>query len=115
MQASIDMMSGTIHAEERDYKTAYSYFYEAFEAFNQLNDEEEALPCLKYMLLSKVASGNAADVQALLNGKQGLKYAGIDLDAMRGISKAHEKRSLEAFESAVHEYSKRTLESLLFR
>jgi 26S proteasome regulatory subunit N6 len=74
-QGTIDLQSGILHAEEKDYKTGFSYFFEAFEAFNAL-DDPRAVFCLKYMLLCKIMINQADDVGSLISSKAGLKYTG---------------------------------------
>ncbi|KAJ3550140.1 hypothetical protein NMY22_g617 [Coprinellus aureogranulatus] len=51
---SLPHRSGVLHAEDKDYTTAYSYFFEAFENFSAQGDDTAALGALKYMLLCKV-------------------------------------------------------------
>lgn len=47
-------VAGIIHAaEEKDWKTAYSYFFEAFEGYDSI-DSPRAITALKYMLLCKI-------------------------------------------------------------
>lgn len=123
-------------AEDHDFKTAYSHFYEAFKNFDANEDEVNARKALKYMCLAKVCFSNSklqdnsylknfctklfqkkkiespsrplflsfqimlneeAEVRLLLSSKQAVKYSGRDLDVMKDIAIAFEKRSLQNY------------------
>lgn len=108
LQAEIDMQSGTLHAQEKDYKTAFSYFFEAFEGYSNLGNPM-ATRCLKYMLLSKIMNHHPEDVQNILSSKNVIKSQAVEskspeVEAMRNISKAYQNRSLHAFEDCVKSY-----------
>mmetsp|Transcript_41300 Transcript_41300/g.98896 ORF Transcript_41300/g.98896 Transcript_41300/m.98896 type:complete len:486 (-) Transcript_41300:1068-2525(-) len=134
LQASIDTMSGTIHTEEGDYNTAHSYFLEAFEQLDQMNEQTMAVPCLKYMMLCRILdsltktlklsakgaigadkSGSVLDISTLLTSRQAVKYAGRDLDAMTAVAKAASERSLNGFEKVLEEYPDELQTDLLIK
>ncbi|THH13833.1 hypothetical protein EW146_g6436 [Bondarzewia mesenterica] len=104
LQAALDLHSGILHAEDRDYTTAYSYFFETFENLSA-QDDPKALGALKYMLLCKVMLNLPEDVTSLLSIKLALKYAQLrDVESMRAVARAHQNRNLADFEKALRDY-----------
>lgn len=112
MQADIDLQSGTLHAEDKDYKTAYSYYFEAFEQLHNL-DDPRAGSALKYMLLCKVMAGQAADVASLIQSKAGVKYVGPQVESMKAIAHAYSERSLHLFQKALDDFKGALVEDKL--
>lgn len=109
LQAEIDCTSGILHAEERDYKTAFSYFFESFEQYNTL-DDSKAVTVLKYMLLAKIMLNQADDVPSIISSKAGLKYTGLEVDAMRAVAKAYHDRSLQEFQDILKQYKEQLVD-----
>jgi 26S proteasome regulatory subunit N6 len=134
LQADIDSMSGTIHTEEADYNTAHSYFLEAFEQLDQMNQQEEAVQALKYMMLCRIldslraalqlsASGTVGskssksevDISGIISGRQGVKYAGKDIDAMSAIATAASHRNLKEFQTVLETFPEELQQDLLIK
>ncbi|KAH7107706.1 proteasome regulatory particle subunit [Auriculariales sp. MPI-PUGE-AT-0066] len=104
LQAALDLQSGILHAEDKDYKTAYSYFFETFENLSQ-QDDPKALNSLKYMLLCKIMLNLPEDVTSLLSIKLALRYAQLkEVESMRAVARAHQNRNLAEFEKALRDY-----------
>lgn len=113
VQGALDLQSGILHAaDERDFKTAFSYFYEAFEGFDSV-DNAKALTSLKYMLLCKIMLGQSDDVNQIVSGKLAITYSGRHIDAMKSVAEASHKRSLADFQQTLKDYKKELAEDVI--
>ncbi|KAJ6243870.1 26s proteasome non-atpase regulatory subunit 11 [Anaeramoeba flamelloides] len=123
LQAELDMMGGILHTEEKDYKTAFSYFFEAFEGYVSISNDlrgkkrlekrkrksaeeydQKASFTLKYMLMSKIMMGHPEDIQSIINSKAGTRYLTNEVEAMKRVAETYSKRSLIEFNEVVEEY-----------
>ncbi|KZF25256.1 PCI-domain-containing protein [Xylona heveae TC161] len=104
LQAGLDMQSGMLHAEDKDFNTAFSYFIEALEGYHAQDERQKAQAALQYMLLCKIMLNLGDDVNQIMTSKQALRYAGKNLEAMKAVARAHSNRSLEEYERALSDY-----------
>ncbi|KAI4244621.1 MAG: hypothetical protein L6R42_010402 [Xanthoria sp. 1 TBL-2021] len=104
LQAGLDMQSGMLHAEDKDFNTAFSYFIEALEGYHSQEETQKATSALQYMLLCKIMLNLVDDVNNLMTSKQAMKYSGKNLEAMKSVARAHSNRSLEEYERALSNY-----------
>nr|OQO29741.1 hypothetical protein B0A51_02288 [Rachicladosporium sp. CCFEE 5018] len=74
------------------------------EGYSSHDETLKATAALQYMLLCKVMLNLNDDVNSLMTSKHAIKYAGKNLDAIKAIGRAHQNRSLEEYESALHAY-----------
>lgn len=105
VQSRIDAQAGALSAEDRDYKTAYSYFFEGFEAASHMGEIDAARAALRRMLLAKIMNGDTDEAMAIINGKHGVEHAGDSIEAMRAVAQAYKERSLHSFLRAQREYA----------
>ena len=83
-------MSGLIAADEKDYTTAYSYFYETFEGYRSLNDPLAAT-AFKFMLFSKIMNKQSDDALNLIYSAVALKYQNKEVEAMKEVAQANKQ------------------------
>lgn len=117
VQAELDLLSGVLNAEDKDFKTAFSYFYESFESFNLTSsNEEKTIKVLKYMLLSKIMLSLIDDVNNILNNKSVAKYSdNREIEAMKLVSKLYANRSLKEFEDCLTAYNNELTKDIIIR
>ncbi|KAL7715952.1 Proteasome regulatory subunit [Entamoeba marina] len=98
LQGELDLLSGFLNGEEKDYITAASYFYEAFENYHSLSLKEQTISSLKYLILMKLMQKKVPDIDSVLNTKNAINYSDdIEIVAIKEVSKAFTERSLELY------------------
>ena len=81
-------MSGTLHCEEGDYKTSFSYFLESYEAFDS-QDDPRALRSLKVLAMLSFHQLNAGSIlRTKASGQQRDVVASVDFTETDAI-KSH--------------------------
>lgn len=115
LQAQIDLMSGLISADEKDYTTAYSYFYETFEGYRSMNELLKAGNAFKFMLFSKIMNKMSDDALNLINSAISLKFQSKSVEAMKEVALANKQKNLYQFSTCATRYEKELFDDQVIR
>ena len=110
LQGQLDLESGILFNDDGDYRTASSYFAEAFDAFSNAGDVR-AIDALKYRLLCRILDGKADECQAieaaaaisLQNSKIGGIQKNEEIETMMKIAHASKDKSLHELVKVINE------------
>lgn len=103
LQSEIDTQSGIVNAQDKDFKTAYSYFFEAFEVYHTNQDPTKASKMFQYMVLCKMMVNSNDEVKNLLGGKYSLVYTNEDIQLIRKMANANRSKSLKDFQDILQD------------
>ena len=113
LQGQLDLESGIIFTEEKEYRTASSYFTEAFDAFSNAKDKR-ALDSLKYGLLCRILDGKPGQCEtmaksaalALSHANGGETVNNSEIEAVLEIARAAEAKSLKQLSEVMEKRGK---------
>ena len=84
---------------------SYSYFFESFENSVSLNNSVLLTRLLKYMLFSKLLTGDVSGITSLVMMKQFLAYRSTtSVQAMLAAADAYKEKSLEKFHAVKEKF-----------
>ena len=115
LQAQIDKISGLISADERDYKTAYSYFYETFECYRSMNEFDQAGVAFKFMLFSKIMDKHSQDALQLINSSISLRFQNRHIEAMKEVANAAKNQNLLQFSRCATTYERELMDDFVIK
>lgn len=73
------------------------------------------LSCILCVPSGAKSDRSEVDISGMLSGKQGVKYAGRDIEAMSAIAAAASRRSLKDFEDVIKKYDSELQDDLLIK